>query len=98
MGPLRDHGDPARALFTNTSDKWAEYKSMVIGWAVANDFDDILNGKGKDDPKYKQHNGIIYVALARSQAKQHRHIIRGVPLHSLHRIFSWTSYADGAAV
>jgi hypothetical protein len=86
MGPARDQGDPTRALFTNTGDNWADYKSMVIGWAVANEYEEILAGKGLEDPKHRQKNGIIYVALARTQAEQHRHIIRGV------------ADADGAAV
>jgi hypothetical protein len=86
MGPVRDTGDPSRALFTNTGDNWTDYKAMVIGWAVANDYEDILQGKGKEDTSYRQKNGIIYVALARSQAEHLRHLIRGVP------------DADGAAV
>jgi hypothetical protein len=35
MGPSWDHADPTRALFTNTGENWADYKAMVIGWAVA---------------------------------------------------------------
>jgi hypothetical protein len=59
---------------------------MVIGWAVANDYEEILNGKGQTGASFRRKKGIIYAALAQYQAEHLRHIIRGVP------------DADGAAV
>jgi hypothetical protein len=44
MCPTRDLGDPTRSLFTN-NENWTDNKAMVIGWAVANDYKEILNGK-----------------------------------------------------